>query len=169
MLSPDLLRQGVAVALSGVLLWAAVSDAIRRRIPNRSVLAVVALYAVWAWIGGGVGAGAALLIAAISLAVGFALFAFKIWGGGDGKLFAAVALFAGAGHFSTLILVTAVAGGLMAILSLASRPARALAIWHMKGQGDFGRGIPYGVAIAAGGLVVTWGQLLGWITPYAAF
>lgn len=166
---PELLRYVVAAALTGVLAWAAVSDAVWRRIPNISVLAVIALYVVWAVAVGGAGLVPALVVAALSLAGGFALFAFKIWGGGDAKLFAAVALFAGLAHFSTLILVTAVAGGLMAVVSLASRPMRALVIWNMKGKGDFGRGIPYGVAIAAGGAVVIWGQLLGWIRPYAAF
>ncbi|HEY0648860.1 A24 family peptidase [Phenylobacterium sp.] len=166
---PELLRYVVAAALTGVLVWAAVSDAIWRRIPNASVLAVVALYAVWAVLVGGAGLVGALVTAVLFLAVGFGLFALRIWGGGDAKLLAAVALFAGFAHFSTLILVTAVAGGLMAVVSLASRPARALVIWNMKGKGDFGRGIPYGVAIAAGGAIVIWGQLLGWIRPYAAF
>ena len=162
---PEVLRYVVAAALTGVLVWAAVSDAIWRRIPNSSVLAVVALYAVWAVLA----AGAGLVPAPASLAIGFVLFNFKVWGGGDAKLFAAVALFAGFAHIYTLILVTALAGGLMAIVSLGSRPMRAMVIWNMKGKGDFGRGIPYGVAIAAGGVVVIWGQLLGWIRPYVAF
>ena len=166
---PEVLRYVVAAALTGVLVWAAVSDAIWRRIPNSSVLAVVALYAVWAVLAAGAGLVPALIAAAASLAIGFVLFNFKVWGGGDAKLFAAVALFAGFAHIYTLILVTALAGGLMAIVSLGSRPMRAMVIWNMKGKGDFGRGIPYGVAIAAGGVVVIWGQLLGWIRPYVAF
>lgn len=166
---PELLRYVVAAALTGVLVWAAVSDAIWRRIPNASVLAAIALYAAWAVLAGGAGLLGALVTAALFLGIGFGLFVLRIWGGGDAKLLAAVALFAGFAHFSTLILVTALAGGLMAAVSLASRPARALAIWNLKGKGDFGRGIPYGVAIAAGGVVVIWGQLLGWIRPYAAF
>lgn len=167
--APEILQYVVAAALTGVLAWAALSDAIWRRIPNASVLAVAGLYVVWAVILGGAGLVGALVTAAVFLGVGFGLFAFGIWGGGDAKLFAAVALFAGFAHFSTLVLVTAVVGGLMAVVSLASRPARALVIWNMKGKGDFGRGIPYGVAIAAGGAAVVWGQLLGWIRPYAAF
>jgi prepilin peptidase CpaA len=166
---PEVLQYVTASALTGVLIWAAVSDAIWRRIPNSCVLAVIAVYVVWAVLTAGAGLGGALLVAALSLAGGFALFSFRIWGGGDAKLFAAVALFAGLAHFATLILATAIVGGLMAVVSLASRPARALAIWSMKGQGDWGRGIPYGVAIAVGGVLVVWGQLLGWIRAYAAF
>jgi len=166
---PEILRYIVAAAVTGVLVWAAVSDAIWRRIPNSSVLVVIALYAAWAVLVGGAGLVPALIVAALALAVGFVLFTFKVWGGGDAKLFAAVALFAGFAHIYTLILVTALAGGLMAVVSLASRPMRAMVIWNMKGKGDFGRGIPYGVAIAAGGAAVVWGQLLGWIRPYVAF
>jgi prepilin peptidase CpaA len=133
------------------------------------VLAVVALYALWAISVGGSGLGSALLIAAVSLAVGFGLFVFKIWGGGDAKLFAAVALFAGVAHLSNLVLVTALVGGFMGLVSLASRPTRALVIWSMRGKGDFGRGIPYGVAIAAGGVVVVWSQLIAPMRAYSIF
>lgn len=75
----------------------------------------------------------------------------------------------GLAHVGTLILVTVLAGGVMAVVSLASRPRRALAIWSLRGQGDWGRGIPYGIAIALGAAVVVWGQLFGWIRPYSAF
>jgi len=166
---PEVIGYGGPAALTGVLVWAAVSDAIWRRIPNRSVLAVIALYVVWAALAGGAALGPALLVAAISLAVGFGMFAFGIWGGGDAKLFAAVALFAGLAHMAAFVLVTALAGGLMAVVSLASRPTRALVIWNLRGKDALGRGIPYGVAIAMGGAVVIWCQLLGWIRPYTVF
>jgi len=39
-------------------------------------------------------------------------------------------------------------GGVIALASLLSRPTRAMVMLHMRGKGDFGRGIPYGVAIA---------------------
>jgi prepilin peptidase CpaA len=167
--SPEILRYVAAAALTGVLIWAAVSDAIWRRIPNSCVLTVVGIYIVWAVLAGGTGLSSALLVGALMFVMGFALFAFNVWGGGDAKLLAAVALFAGFAHVATLILVTAVAGGLMAVVSLASRPRRALTIWSVRGQGDWGRGIPYGIAIAVGAAVVVWGQLLGWIRPYSAF
>jgi prepilin peptidase CpaA len=60
-----------------------------------------------------------------------------------------------------LMLITVLTGGAIAVVSLASRPTRALVILQMRGKGDFGRGIPYGVAIAAGGVVVLWEQALG--------
>jgi Flp pilus assembly protein protease CpaA len=60
----EVLRYIAAAALTGVLIWAAVSDAIWRRIPNSCVLTVIAIYAVWALLADGAGLGAALVIAA---------------------------------------------------------------------------------------------------------
>jgi prepilin peptidase CpaA len=166
---PEILRYVAAAAVTGVLVWAAVSDVVWRRIPNAAVLTLLALFVPWAFGLGGAGVLTALAVSAGLLAVGFLLFALGVWGGGDAKLLAAAALFAGLAHLSTLILATAAVGGVMAVVALASRPARALAIWHMRGKGEWGRGIPYGVAIAIAGVIVVWGQLLGWLTPYAAF
>jgi prepilin peptidase CpaA len=165
----EALRYVAAAGLTGVLIWAAVSDALWRRIPNYCALAVIGLYVIWAAATGGAGVVGAVVIAAFLLLFGFALFAFRIWGGGDAKLLASVALFAGAPYLTTFVLVTALAGGAMAVVSLASRPRRALALWNTRGRGDFGRGVPYGVAIAVGGIVAVWGQLLGWIQPYLTF
>jgi hypothetical protein len=36
----------------------------------------------------------------------------------------------------------------------------------MGGKGDWGRGIPYGVAIAIGAAVVMWGSIGGYVEPY---
>jgi hypothetical protein len=36
----------------------------------------------------------------------------------------------------------------------------------MGGKGDWGRGVPYGVAIAIGALVVMWGSIGGYVEPY---
>lgn len=166
MLNAETYRWVIAAALTGVLVWAAVSDIISRRIPNRAVLAVMALYVVSAVLGRGAGLGSAVGAAAVMLVIGYILFATKVMGGGDGKLLAATTLFAGFAYLPVLILVTALSGGVMALISVASRPRRALVMWNLRGKGDYGRGIPYGVAIAAGGIVVTWGMLLGWLKPY---
>jgi hypothetical protein len=40
------------------------------------------------------------------------------------------------------------------------RPTRALTLINMKGKGDFGPGIPYGVAIAAAAAGLVWAGLL---------
>jgi prepilin peptidase CpaA len=161
----DALRYAIAVALSGVLAWAAVSDVAERRIPNKAVLAVLALFVLWTLAGGGEGLASALVAAAIAFAVGYGLYAFKAVGAGDAKLFAALALFAGVAHLPMFALATVWTGGLMAVGALIARPRRALVILSLRGKGDHGRGIPYGVAIGVGGAVVLWGYLTG-VLPF---
>jgi prepilin peptidase CpaA len=82
-------------------------------------------------------------------------------GAGDCKLFAATALFAGMAGLGLFTLATAFAGGAIALVSILTRPTRGLVMLQLRGKGDFGRGIPYGVAIAVGGAAVVWAPLLG--------
>lgn len=156
---PDALHIALVTVLSAVLAWAGVSDIISRRIPNLAVLALIGLYAVWAMIGAGGGLPSAFGAAAIGFAVGYGLYLFKVMGAGDVKLFAATALFTGLSYLPLFALATVLTGGAIALVSLATRPRRALAMWSLRGKGDFGRGIPYGVAIAVGGGFVLWGAL----------
>lgn len=164
---PESIRWGLAALLSLVLLWAAASDVINRRIPNRSVLAVLLIFVAWALIGGRETATSGLIAAAIAFAAGYLLYAFRVMGAGDVKLFAAVALFAGLGQLSMFALATVLSGGVMAAVSLATRPRRALVMWSLRGRGDYGRGIPYGVAIALGGAFVLWGALFGLLPSFS--
>jgi prepilin peptidase CpaA len=157
----------VALGFSLVLLWAAVSDILARTIPNRSILSLLALFLLWTLAHKGVGLGPALMAGVIALAVGYALYAFNVMGGGDAKLFAATALFTGLAYLPALALMTVLTGGVMAAVALAARPRRAILMFTVRGKGDFGRGIPYGVAIAIGGVYVLWGALLGNLLPYS--
>ena len=82
-------------------------------------------------------------------------------GGGDVKLFAVIALWAGPAHLPALLVVTTLTGGAMALLALSA--ARFTAIYAFTRLGiDRGRDmlmdgqLPYGAAIAAGGLAVAW-------------
>jgi prepilin peptidase CpaA len=108
----------------------------------------------------------ALEAAAIAFAATFALYAFKVIGAGDSKLFAAAALFFGLGYLPLFALATVLAGGGVAVISLATRPNRAMVMLTMRGKGDWGRGVPYGVAIAIGAAVVMWGSIGGYVEPY---
>jgi prepilin peptidase CpaA len=157
----DLLRYAIAIALSGVLAWAAISDFRSRRIPNHAVLSVLALFVPWTLASGGIGLASALMAGVVAFAVGYGLYAFKAVGAGDAKLFAALALFTGLAHLPAFALATVWTGGLMAIGALVARPRRALAMLSLRGQRDDGRGIPFGVAIGVGGVVVLWGYLSG--------
>ena len=158
--SIELTRWAIAAALSLILAWAAASDVRARIIPNRSVLAVLVLFAPWALAHWGVWIGLALLAGVIGLAAGVALYAMGIVGAGDAKLFAAVSLFVGLDRLPALAVATALIGGLIAIGSLIARPRRSLVMVAMQGKGDFGPGIPYGVAIAGAGFIVVWAGVL---------
>jgi len=158
----------LAAAASLILVWAAVSDVRRRIIPNVSVLALLGVFLAWAVavLGFGQPLVSALAAAAIAFVVTFVLYAFKVIGAGDSKLFAAAALFCGLGYLPLFALATVLAGGAIAAVSLAARPRRAAVMFAMGGKGDWGRGIPYGVAIAIGAAVVMWGSIGGYVQPY---
>jgi prepilin peptidase CpaA len=163
----EVARYVIAAGFSIVLLWAATTDIISRIIPNRAVLALLGLFLLWTLAGKGVSLGPDLLAGAIALAVGYLFYAFKVMGGGDAKLFAATALFTSLGYLPALALMTVLAGGVIAAVSLATKPRRAVAMLTLRGKGDFGRGVPYGVAIAIAGIYVLWGALFGNLLPYS--
>jgi prepilin peptidase CpaA len=147
-------------ALLVLLGWACYSDAISFTIPNRISLAVLALYpghAVLAW--PAVDVPGALAMAAAVLAIGFVAFLLGWIGGGDVKLAAALALWAGPERLAELLIVSALAGGLLAVAVLLRAYRR-----HLRVNG-FGSSlvalhilarepIPYGIALAAGGAYV---------------
>jgi prepilin peptidase CpaA len=157
---PEVVRWTIAALLTAVLAVAAVTDVRERRIPNWTVLACLGLFVAWAfvhplsWDLWALGAGV------LAFAVTFGLYSFGLVGAGDSKLFAAVALFAGIGQIIPLTLATAIIGGVVALAGFARAPTRALVMLKMRGKGDFGRGVPYGVAIAAGTVLVIWAGLL---------
>jgi prepilin peptidase CpaA len=155
----------VATLLTAVLAWASYSDIKDRRIPNWTVLAAAALFAPWAIASSLSWVLWALLAGAIAFAVSFALYASGIVGAGDSKLFAAVALFVGLPHLALLGVGTALVGGAIALISIVSRPRRALVMINMRAKGDFGRGIPYGVAIASAAAALVWAQVLKFPLP----
>ena len=156
----DLLLVQTVIVL---LVWAAVSDAASFRIPNRITAAIVLLYPAHVlaapqpieWLG-------ACGIAAGVFALGILAFARGWFGGGDVKLFAAASLWAGPAMFPSMLLVTGLTGGLLGILALlwsrfgwmlpyrfAAGPASA---GEVERRPSFRTHVPYGVAIAAGGV-----------------
>jgi len=100
------------------------------------------------------------------LAIGFLLFQFGVLGGGDAKLIAAAAVWTGVAAFGSFALTTVIAGGIMALILLVARarvkPAEtrpAFVNRLLKPRG----GVPYGVAIMAGGLAAL--QALPFTSP----
>lgn len=99
-----------------------------------------------------------LLAGLIALTVGFGLFAFGYIGGGDAKLFAAVALWLGFRDLPAYALAASVLGGFLTLTLIAFRqwplPAGlARHGWILKLH-EKSSGIPYGVALASGALVL---------------
>lgn len=147
-------------AFAACAVAAAADDARRLRIPNRLVGAVAVLFAVHAAtaLDGGT-VIAALATGAAMLVAGFALFAMGWLGGGDAKLLAAAALWAGPTHIAALVTVTALSGGGLALLLRTPVAARLHTHWQ-RVDPEAAAPMPYGVAIACGMLVVA-ARLLG--------
>jgi prepilin peptidase CpaA len=134
---------------------AAATDALDRRIPNALSLAL-ALVGL-ARIALALAAGEPLLPLAGDLAAAAAVFAlaaaafhFRLLGGGDVKLLAAGALWLGTAALVPYLTATVLAGGLLALLFLC---------WHLVMPGRGSPTLPYGMAIAAGGILTTSGMI----------
>lgn len=147
------------VAFAALLAGAAYSDVATMTIPNWVSLVLAALFPVAAIASGApLGQiGIHLLFGFGVLAIGFFLFQAGIIGGGDAKLIAAAAVWTGLAAFTAFAVWTAIAGGLLALVLLGARklvqPADerpAFVNRLLKARG----GVPYGVAILAGGLMV---------------
>jgi len=145
-------------AFAALLVYAACSDVASLTIPNWLSIAMAALFVPAAFAIGMplLDLGMHLLFGFGVLTVGFFLFQANIIGGGDAKLLAAVSVWTGIGAFAPFILWTAAAGGVMALALLAARQFIPQAETNppfvnrlLKQQ----NGIPYGVAIMAGGLM----------------
>ena len=120
----------IAAAATMILLIAAgISDITRYRIPNTIVYAIVIAFLIgaafnfaWPAFGWAVAAGVAMFL------LGAGLFAIGLYGGGDVKLFAAVALWTGFADLPRFLLVFSAAGGILAVVMLLLRLRRRPAI-----------------------------------------
>jgi prepilin peptidase CpaA len=130
-------------AVGLLLIAAAAADVRSLRIPNVIPLTLAALFVLTAAAGLQQPLLPHLTSFGIASVLSLALFIGNIWGGGDTKLTAAVALFLVPAELLRFALVTSVSGGLLAVALLVARHRQtAAAKTHM----------PYGVALAAGGL-----------------
>lgn len=177
----SIVSQVSIAALAGLVLWAAASDTRRYLIPNRVVTAIAGLWLIFAT--AEVAAGTApmtvaksLMIGLIAFVAGFGLFMARLLGGGDVKLFSAIALWAGADHGLVFTSVTVLAGGMLALTFLTLRTLRAMYARTLAPESAIAGGppnfvtalaraaksdVPFGIAIAAGGLVVAYRLLFG--------
>jgi len=146
--------------VSAAMITAAAYDAATLTIPNWISLALMGLFPVLALsVGLGWGeAGIHVAIGFCALVIGMILFATRLIGGGDAKLFAAIALYMGGAWIGAYVFSVALAGGALALALLLARWIAGMGFvfrwtWlsHLT-KAD--AGIPYGIAIAAGGLFV---------------
>ncbi|MDE2579501.1 MAG: prepilin peptidase [Hyphomicrobiales bacterium] len=155
-----MLHYAILIVFPALMIFAAVSDVLTMKIPNRISLLLIAGFFPLAFatgldlptIGWHVAAGLGVL------AIGFVLFSFRLLGGGDAKLAGATALWLGGSLLPIYGYLTVIAGGLLAAVIFGLRmiplseglQARGwIARLHNKTEG-----VPYGVALAAGGLLV---------------
>jgi prepilin peptidase CpaA len=156
----EYLQFATLLAAAAMMVFAACYDLFTMTIPNRLSLALGGLFLACAlllgmdWIDVALHLSAGLLV----LAVGIGLFAAGWVGGGDVKFAAATTLWMGFAHVLEYLFIASLAGGLLTILILALRrlpiPARAQGWVWLDRLHDPRSGIPYGVALAAGGLFV---------------
>lgn len=152
--------------IGGLLLVASWKDLTTYRIPNWITVAILALFPVFVAAGGVppdrlLGHGLAFVV---TLGAGFALFAWGKLGGGDVKLFAALACWAGWGPpLVYLVVLTALFGGLLSLLILlccwpplgimAGNILRAYG-WDLAVFDPAKKAVPYGLAITAAGFTL---------------
>jgi len=166
------LELAIMVVFPFAVAFAASMDVFTMTIPNRLTLALAAAFFVMApFVGLGPTKIAFHLLTGIAmLAAGIALFACGVFGGGDAKLLAAVALWIGLENLPVYMMMVAVSGGILSILMLAYRrfPQPRILLgqaWAERLHAKNG-GIPYGVALGAAALWVYpqttwWTQLAG--------
>lgn len=150
----------VFVVIPTLLIAAAIWDTARYTIPNL-IPALIALAFVLCALSSGLPLAAAgwnFAIGLLALTIGFVLFALGFIGGGDAKLFAAIALIMGRDHALSYMLAAALFGGglTIALIWLRNMPVPAMLTsqaWLMRLH-DPREGVPYGVALAAAAFVL---------------
>ncbi len=155
-----MLELAVLTVLPGAVAFAAAMDLLTMRIPNRISLAMVLAFFPLALLGGmnagdmagHVGTGLLMLL------VGVLLFIPGWFGGGDAKLMAAIGLWIGPENLVLYLFCVAMAGGMIAaaFCSVRSVPLPRVLLgeaWALRLH-RHDSGIPYGLALAAGALLV---------------
>lgn len=140
--------------------FAAATDLLTYKIPNSISIALVAAFLVLAPFSGLGWNGFLLHVATFAavLALGFSLFTFGLFGGGDAKLLAAAALWIGYESLLPYMTMVAILGGVLAILLIGFRrfplPEAASRLAWLARLHDPKSGIPYGIALAMAALWV---------------
>lgn len=160
MTGADFWPMALALVFGLTMAVAMVWDIATYELPDTLSVVLVAA-ALAALVAGGAGWGALFGHVAAALgafAFGVLMFALGQWGGGDVKFMAATSLWLGWPAVTAYVLAVAVAGGVLALVVLAFRRVRLPAAWearpwlHRLHRPD--QGLPYGVALGCGGLLL---------------
>ena len=148
------IHYGLLIALAIALLFAAFTDIRSRTIHNWLNLSIAASAPVFWWASGmALWPDVAIQLGCTLLAFAFfaVLFALNTMGGGDVKLLTALALWIEPMAFLQLLMIMALAGGVLTIV---------MGAWHVMRRQKDRLAIPYGVAIAVGALWVLYPKLI---------
>ncbi len=155
-----MLSAAIIVIFPLCLAYAALTDILTMKIPNRVPLLLLGSFAIIAPLTG-MGwseAGSHVLAGAIVFAACFGLFSFGVMGGGDAKLLTVAAIWFGMSmELFAFLTNVAVFGGLLTLGILIIRGNKYSPIVGRVGMlqhlTDPKLGIPYGVAIGVAGLI----------------
>ena len=159
-----MLEFALFLCFPAAMAYAASMDLLTMTIPNRISLALIGAFAAALPFSGLDASGIASHVGAglVMLLVGIVMFAQGWIGGGDAKLLAAASLWLGFENLLSYLVGVAIAGGLLVVVLLQYRQIAVPLFlsgqrWAVRLHGKT-EGIPYGIAIAAGGL---------WIYPHS--
>lgn len=154
------LELAIMFLFPALMAFAAATDLFTMTIPNRVSIALIAGFVCLAFFAG-LGWEAIALHFGVGLAALFiciGMFAMGWIGGGDAKLFAATCLWMGQEHIFDYALTAAILGGILTLFVIALRnyplPAGLTSQSWLVRIHDAGEGVPYGIALAAAGLIV---------------
>lgn len=155
-----MIDQSLLLLFPAVMAFAAAMDMLTMTIPNRVSLLLIASFFVAAYVAGLPAQQVAMHLATggVVLLVGFALFAARVFGGGDAKLLAASSLWIGFDQLFDYVYLIALFGGLLTLVIIFGRkffPEGSLRAprWVLRLQARES-GVPYGIAITAAALLV---------------
>lgn len=152
-------QSALMAAFIVLMCYGAWTDARALRIPNAVSLSLLAIFLPMSVVAG-IGMEALawhLGTGVLVLTVGFALFAFGLFGGGDAKLMAAAAVWIGWEQVLYFAIAVVLVGGVLSLAVIVLR--KGLGLWPdwlvQSAAGLFtpNKAIPYGIAITAGALI----------------
>lgn len=154
----DILAWLLPAVLGALLVSAGIQDIRMREISNTNNAAIALMAPLW-WVSIGLdpwpGMAIQLGVALVVFAVFVGAFALGQMGGGDVKMIGALALWLTPFKLLDMLMAMAIAGGVLTLIFLIDRR------WHRR---EGAVEVPYGVAIAAAGLLALREPLLNQFT-----